>query len=74
MGIQGIEYRNWNDNLGATIYFSFITMTSTGYGDITPLLPVSRTLAYLQAITGTFYIAVIVANLVSAFSRSSKQT
>jgi voltage-gated potassium channel len=70
VGINGIPYRNWNDNLGAAIYFSFITMTSTGYGDITPALPVTRTLAYLQAITGTFYIAVVVASLVGAFSRS----
>lgn len=69
-GINGIEYQNWHDNLGAAIYFSFITMTSTGYGDITPALPVTRTLAYLQAITGTFYIAVVVASLVGAFSRS----
>ena len=71
-GINGIEYQNWRDNLGATVYFSFITMTSTGYGDITPALPVTRTLAYLQAITGTFYMAVVVASLVSTFSRATK--
>ena len=68
-GINGIEYQNWHDNLGAAVYFSFITMTSTGYGDITPALPVTRTLAYLQAITGTFYMAVVVASLVGTFSR-----
>ncbi len=71
-GINGLEYRNWHDNLGAAIYFSFITMTSTGYGDITPALPVTRTLAYMQAITGTFYMAVVVANLVGAYSRTAK--
>lgn len=73
MGIRGIEYKNWNDNLGAAIYFSFITMTSTGYGDITPLLPVTRTLAYLQAITGTFYMAVVVASMVGAFGWSQRK-
>jgi voltage-gated potassium channel len=73
-GINGIEYGNWNDNLGTAIYFSFITMTSTGYGDITPAIPVTRTLAYLQAITGTFYMAVVVASLVGAFSRAAKQS
>jgi voltage-gated potassium channel len=70
MAFHGIEYKNWNDNLGAATYFSFITMTSTGYGDITPVLPVTRTLAYLQAITGTFYMAVVVASMVGAFSRA----
>jgi voltage-gated potassium channel len=73
-GINGIDVRNWNDNLGSAIYFSFITMTSTGYGDITPVLPVTRTLAYMQAITGTFYMAVLVAHLISAFSRAAKQS
>ncbi len=72
-GINGIEYQNWHDNLGAAIYFSFITMTSTGYGDITPALPITRTLAYLQAITGTFYMAVVVASLVGAFSRAQSK-
>ncbi len=71
-GIIGLEYRNWHDNLGTALYFSFITMTSTGYGDIIPALPVTRTLAYMQAITGTFYMAVVVANLVGAFSRTAK--
>jgi voltage-gated potassium channel len=72
-GINGIDYRNWHDNLGTAIYFSFITMTSTGYGDITPALPVTRTLAFLQAITGTFYMAVVVASLVGAFSRTQSK-
>jgi voltage-gated potassium channel len=72
-GINGIDYQNWHDNLGAAIYFSFITMTSTGYGDITPALPVTRTLAYMQAITGTFYMAVVVASLVGAFSRAQSK-
>lgn len=68
-GIQGIEPQNWHENLGAAIYFSFITMTSTGYGDIVPTLQVTRTLAYLQAIVGTFYMAVVVASLVGSFHR-----
>jgi voltage-gated potassium channel len=72
-GFIGLEYRNWHDNLGTAVYFSFITMTSTGYGDIIPVLPVTRTLAYMQAITGTFYMAVVVANLVGAYSRAAKQ-
>lgn len=72
-GFNGIDYQNWHDNLGAAIYFSFITMTSTGYGDITPALPVTRTLAYMQAITGTFYMAVVVASLVGAFSRAQSK-
>jgi hypothetical protein len=45
-------------------YYSFITMTTVGYGDITPRLPQTQTLAYLIAITGQLYVAIIMAFLV----------
>ena len=63
---NGIEHRNWSDNFATALYFSFVTMTSLGYGDISPAVPVSRVLAYLQAIAGTFYMAVVVASMVGA--------
>jgi len=47
------------------IYYSFITLTTVGYGDVTPVAPAARTLAWLEAIAGQFYLAVIVAGLVS---------
>jgi voltage-gated potassium channel len=46
------------------IYYSFITLTTVGYGDMTPLYPVARTLAYLEGAVGQLYIAVLVAGLV----------
>ena len=46
------------------IYYSFVTMTTVGYGDITPVSPPARTLAWLEAMMGQFYIAVLVAALV----------
>jgi voltage-gated potassium channel len=70
-GFNGIEYQDWNDNFGAMTYFSFVTMTTLGYGDISPAVPFTRTLVYLQAISGTFYMAVVVASLVSARNDSS---
>lgn len=50
----------WTDFL----YFSFATMTSTGYGDLTPVSSQARSIASLEALIGQFYIAVIVARLV----------
>ena len=67
---NGIEYRYWADNFTNINYFSFVTMTTLGYGDISPAVPVSRVLAYLQAIFGTFYMAVVVASMIGA--RTSK--
>lgn len=63
---NGITHRDWSDNFSTAIYFSFVTMTSLGYGDISPAVPVGRVLAYLQAISGTFYMAVVVASMVGA--------
>jgi hypothetical protein len=45
-------------------YFSFITLTTLGYGDITPGSGAARGLAMVEAIMGQFYIAVLVAELV----------
>ena len=46
------------------LYYSFVTLTTLGYGDITPVHPVARTLAYLEAVIGQLYIAVLIAGLV----------
>ena len=46
-------------------YYSFITLTTTGYGDITPIHPVARTLAMLEALVGQLYPAITLARLVS---------
>jgi len=46
-------------------YFSFITLTTTGYGDITPVHPLARTLTMLEALVGQLYPAITLARLVS---------
>ena len=46
-------------------YFSFITLTTVGYGDITPVYPVARTLAAGEGLVGQLYPAILIARLVS---------
>ncbi len=46
-------------------YFSVITITTLGYGDITPVHPLARTLAMMEALIGQFYPAILLARLVS---------
>ncbi|TNF56692.1 two pore domain potassium channel family protein [bacterium] len=46
------------------IYYSFVTLTTLGYGDITPASPPARALSSLEAVTGQLYIAVLIARLV----------
>lgn len=46
-------------------YYSVVTLTTVGYGDITPLHPIARSLAMLEALTGQLYPAILLARLVS---------
>lgn len=48
------------------VYFSFVTLTTLGFGDVVPNLPMTRFLVYFQAIVGQFYLAVLVASLVGS--------
>ena len=50
------------------MYFSFITLATLGYGDITPATDVARMLAMLEAMTGTLFVGVMIARLVSLYS------
>jgi len=47
------------------IYFSFATLTTTGYGDIAPIHPVARSLCNVEAIFGQLYPATLLARLVT---------
>ena len=68
-----MEDREWDSEW---LYFSFVTMTSLGYGDISPVSAIARALAYLEAVSGQFYIAILVAGLVGAHMsrRDSRKT
>jgi voltage-gated potassium channel len=47
------------------VEFSFVTLTTLGYGDVVPVLPGIRAVALIEAAAGQFYIAVLIARLVS---------
>ena len=46
-------------------YYSFVTLTTMGYGDITPKHPIARSLATAEALTGQLYIAILISRLVA---------
>lgn len=54
--------RRWQISL----YFSLSTLTTVGYGDFSPVGPIARMMAMLEAIAGQFYLAVLVAGLVGS--------
>lgn|SRR5262245_29161337 len=57
-GVEGDLPQRW-------LYYSFVTLTTVGYGDVTPVHPIARSLAVLEALTGQLYPAILLARLVS---------
>ena len=72
MALNGIEVEAWYDNLATTNYFSFVTLTTLGYGDISPATPLTQVIVIIEAVIGMFYIAAIVASLVGSINFKKK--
>lgn len=67
--IHGIGPDPWFDLIPVATYFSFVTLTTLGYGDMVPVSPLARVIVILEAVTGMFYLAIVVATLVGAYLR-----
>ncbi len=63
--LQGVDFTNWRASFPRVAYYSFVTLTTLGYGDILPANHLAEFLAYTEAIAGVFYMAIVVASLVS---------
>ncbi len=61
---NGAEAGPWLESIPEFIYFSFVSLTTLGYGDISPATPIARFVVYLEAIMGQLYLAIMVAGLV----------
>jgi hypothetical protein len=61
-------------SLGLFTYYSFVTLTTVGYGDIVPVSALARWLVWLEAVAGQFYMAVFVARLIGLQSSVSTPT
>lgn len=54
------------------IYYTFMTFTTTGYGDIVPVHPLSKSLSVLIGVSGQLYVAIIISMLVGKYASSKK--
>lgn len=53
-------------------YFSFVTLTTVGYGDVLPLSPLARMCAAFEAVIGVFYVAVTIGSILANFRKSDR--
>jgi hypothetical protein len=60
------------DGRSPWVYYSLVTLTTMGYGDITPVHPLARSLAVGEALTGQLYLAILISRLVALELESRK--
>ncbi len=70
---NGVEQMVWYDNFANVAYYSFVTLTTLGYGDISPVAPIARFLVYMEAVVGVFYMAILVASLIGVGVNEAKK-
>ena len=61
---NGLEQLIWYENFADVAYYSFVTLTTLGYGDISPNVPIARFFVYMEAVVGVFYMAILVASII----------
>ena len=61
---HGLENVPFEDQFAELMYYSTVTLTTLGYGDVTPASPYARWLAQVEAVFGQLYIAILIAALV----------
>ncbi|WP_448562677.1 potassium channel family protein [Trichothermofontia sp.] len=69
---MNIEVNNQEEMFRALFYYSFVTLATIGYGDITPITPLARTLSITLGIAGQMYLTILVAMLVSKYLNSQR--
>jgi hypothetical protein len=66
--IYDVSFVTYSRNLSEMMYFSFVTLLTLGFGDVTPTGDVSQTFVVIEGIIGQFYIAILVARIVSVYA------
>ncbi len=69
-GAMQLDSQSWR----VFYYYSITTLTTLGYGDITPIQPVARNLAMLEALVGQLYPAILLARLVTLHTQTPRRT
>lgn len=65
IAVPDISRLFYQHEIANLIYYSFVTLATLGYGDIAPVSPPARMIAVIEAVAGQFYVAILIARLVS---------
>lgn len=61
---SGLSEKNIKLHFPEFMYYSYVTLTTLGFGDIIPISPIAKTMSFMQAIVGQLYLTIMVAGLV----------
>lgn len=64
-----ISFPDTSVSRAGMLYFSYVTLTTLGYGDVLPVSSQARSLAMIEAVTGVMFLAILVARLVSLYGQ-----
>lgn len=70
--LDPLAFNETDLSLARATYFSFVTLATLGYGDIVPRSELVQSVAIVEAVGGQMYLAVLIARLVSLYSRQSE--
>lgn len=68
-----LELNSSSDELGSYIYFGFVTLTTLGYGDITPIGGLARSFSTFIALAGQLYLVIIMALIIGKYLNSKNR-
>ena len=68
-----INIQSGPGSLSYYVYYGFITLSTVGYGDITPTAPLARSLAVFVSLGGQLYLVIVMAMIIGKFLNSQRQ-
>jgi hypothetical protein len=66
--ISGISESTATNLIPDLFYFSFVTLTTLGYGDIVPVTPFAKSVALVESVVGTLFVAIVIAIIVGKYA------
>jgi hypothetical protein len=68
LSVDATRHPNHTVDWADCMFYSFVTLTSLGYGDMVPISPQCRSLSILEAVSGIMYVAVLIARIVGLYA------